>query len=220
MYGQYFAKPVPVVNERLLRGSEGLRLRLDYRPSHSLSEPKSSNHPEQHDPLSLCHFLSAAAPRQRPQLGVSLDSDARRFAAQQRALLARFSEGGCSTQRIILLGRYRPACAVRSCFAESGRCPAQPRALDGCGGGNFSNRDKRKIKSVDAYMNALWCVPGLWRRPGGLTGDAEQQRRPGNSKRAHGAHALRMRWSLLRALRANVMTKQHRCDGRIKSPSS
>ena len=57
MYGQYFAKPVPVANERLLRGSEGLRLRLNYRPSHSLSEPKYSNHPEQHDPLSLCHFF-------------------------------------------------------------------------------------------------------------------------------------------------------------------
>ncbi len=75
-------------------------------------------------------------------------------------------------------------------------------------------------KSVDAYTNALWRVPGLWRRPGGLTGDAEQQRRPGSSKRALGPHALRMRWSLLRELRANVMMKQHRCNGQIKIPSS
>ncbi len=106
------------------------------------------------------------------------------------------------------------------CARVSQNRGAAQHSRDGCGGGNFSNRDKRKIKSVDAYMNALWCVPGLWRRPGGLTGDAEQQRRPGNSKRAHGARALRMRWCLLRALRANVMMKQHRCDGRIKSPSS
>ena len=135
-------------------------------------------------------------------------------------MLGRFSEGGHCTQRIILLGRYRPACAVRSCFAESGRCPAQLRALNGCGGGNFGNRDTRNNKSVDAYMNALWRVPGLWRRAGGLTGDAEQQRRSGNSKRTLGAHALRIRWSLLRELRANVMMKQHRCNGQIKSPSS
>ena len=38
-HGQYFAKPIPVVNERLLRGSgvceesRTLRLRLNYRPS-------------------------------------------------------------------------------------------------------------------------------------------------------------------------------------------
>ena len=205
-----------------MRGSgvcEGPEAEAQLQAIRSLSEPKSSNHPQLHL-VSLCQFFRAAAPLQRPQLGGSLHSDARLLAAQQRALLARFSEGGHCTQRITLLGRCKPACAVRSCFAESGRCPAQPRALDGCGGGNFGNGDTRNNTSVDAYMNALLCVPGLWRRAGGLTGDAEQQRRSGNSKRALGAHALRIRWSLLRELRANVMMKQHRCNGQIKSPSS
>jgi hypothetical protein len=33
-------------------------------------------------------------------------------------------------------------------------------------------------------------------------------------------NALRIGWSLLRERRVNVMMKQHRCNGQIKSPSS
>ena len=70
------------------------------------------------------------------------------------------------------------------------------------------------------WFRAEWSARVLRYCTRGLTGDAEQQRRSGNSKRALGAHALRIRWSLLRELRANVMMKQHRCNGQIKSPSS
>jgi len=50
-HGQYFAKPIPVVNERLLRGSgvcEDPEAEAQLQATRSLSEPKSSNHPELH----------------------------------------------------------------------------------------------------------------------------------------------------------------------------
>ena len=127
-------------------------------------------------------------------------------------------EGIAPSESYCWVGTGRHALCAR--VSQNRGAAAQPRALDGCGGGNFGNGDTRNNKSVDAYMKAPLCVPGLWRRAGGLTGDAEQQRRSGNSKRALGAHALRIRWSLLRELRPNVMMKQHRCNGQIKSPSS